>query len=284
MTKARRVSAGRCWLILWQLVNKQRGRQHINDTEAQTLFTSSDSPLRMFSDRQWRKIRKAGDGAFWDVLDDGRLFVYGRHKVADVLDMERHTSVFVLIEPHDLAKKPNAVKADILAAFYKGRDGKPISRATIEDVTGIKERTQRNYEESADIETRKNIAVIMHMNPRDEKKAQEMAWQLRNKIFRFTDHQGKQGEAGQKYLAQTLPNSYHSKATIETSRNKAKRLNKAMYKHSIQGRMSMNYQRYDRIYFEDGKAISRALSDDGRTSINMNTPTGISCGVYNQLR
>ncbi len=282
MTKRRRIYAGRCWLILWQLVNRQRGRQQIDGIEAQTLFTSPDSPVRMFGDRQWRKIRNAGNGTFWDVLPDGRLFIYGQRKVADGLDVERHNSIFATIDPQDLRKKPNEVKADILAAFYKGRDGKPISRATITDVTGIKERTQRNYEENAGIETRKNIAILMQSH--NEAETEELAWKLRHKIFRFTDYQGKQGRAGETYIARTLPNSYHSTAKIETSRNKAKRLNKAMNKHSIQGRMSM-YQRYDRLYFvDDAKGLSKAMSDGGDTTVNMSTPTGISCGVYNQLR
>ena len=278
MTAARKVLAGRVWLLLWQLVNKQHGQQHIADSEVRQLLCNAESRYKLFGDRQWRKVRSRGNGAFWDVLDDGQLFIYGRKRVVKTLKIERFGKQFVEVNPLQLLKKVSKVSALFLELFHAAHGSNPISRAAIQEATGIHERTQRNYEQERRITPRRNIKILA---PKNSAAAENAVYEHRFATFVLTDHQGKQGAVGDQYIACTLPNSYPSNEISTAKRSKQRRINTSANPLAMgQGAIT---QRYERRYFENGKAAAKCLNRYRDTPVHLLTPIGVSCGVYHVL-
>src|SRR5690606_38158976 len=100
------------------------------------------------------------------------------------------------------------VRAHFYASFHSGRaDGEamPIARATLEAVTGVPPRTQREYEERVGASVRENYAIG---EEKTEDTHQERAWQHGRAVFVLKDRNGIHGEKGAEYVAWQLPNSY----------------------------------------------------------------------------
>ena len=81
----------------------------------------------------------------------------------------------------------------------------PLARQTIENLTGLSRQTQRQYEQEARVQARRQFAIGPNPTP---ELTQELSWQRGNSLFTYRDRRGRYGQADQQYLAWQLPNRY----------------------------------------------------------------------------
>jgi len=196
----------------------QTGRGVVPVGDVITLLTDASSPYRVCGRRRLRGILADGEGVFWtrskktDAKRETYIDIYLRSpaRVAVVLSIGRMKGRPVLLPIDDLTGGIQATRAAFLAAWHEGRaddDGRanPISQATIEQMTGISAPSQWRYKVVAGIHARRNIA-ISPMAWRAEHR-QDEAYR-RGGVFRFTDHKGRRGKRGRKYIAWAIPCTY----------------------------------------------------------------------------
>jgi hypothetical protein len=131
-----------------------------------------------------------------------------------------------------------AVRAHFYASFHSGRKrnsdqrqrsgqpgvGTPISRATLQEISHVSRRTQRNYEKRSGVRRRQNFAIGQRHSVATE---QQRAWQHGRAVFRFTDYAGKTGPKGSTYTAWQLPNNYCGPHP-QQSKGRQKRINREL--------------------------------------------------------
>ena len=101
---------------------------------------------RSVSDRQARRLLRAGDATFWSLDPDGSVRLHGAARLAAGLGIERVSSPH-LIPLEDLRGGRAQLRASLAATVYRTDDGgRPISRAEVEARTGVPPSTQRRYE------------------------------------------------------------------------------------------------------------------------------------------
>lgn len=219
--------AGRIWLLLRHLDVEGRGWLAMDVVRQQ--LTGRDSATRVCGWRQLRNLLRQGEGVYWKreaipahksgptagrgptggwgkSSAAGRIWLKSAAKVAVALGVERLSRRPVALPVQVLLGGMGQVRAHFYASFHSGRrSNNPISRATLERITHVPERTQRNYEKAAGVTGQRNIAVGQRYST---KEAQERAWRHGRATFEFIDRNGEQGPAGQRYVAWRLPNSY----------------------------------------------------------------------------
>jgi len=161
------------------------------------------------------------------------------------------------------------------AAFYaawhaaRGDDPNPISRQTITSITGACKSSQIAYDVTADLQARRNIAIVGN-GTKDQ--LQEAAWRYGH-AFKFRDHAGKLGRRGWVYTAISLPSSYQSPyATLPKGRQR--RINAALHDLVSIGRGKGNND-IRRIYFSDGAAAADAFNRDPKQDCIYRHGTGL---------
>ena len=145
----------------------------------------------------------------------------------------------------------------VWAAYIKHHEGKPISRKTLKALTGIPERTQRDYERIAGVKNKGNYANLG--NP---------AKDPQNAIA-IDRERGIYGKAGQ--TRQRLPNSRTIPEEIKKAKkgrtSKANReLNALLNKPS-----SSNQQSCERLYFTDYGKLKKANRASRKANQDHNT-------------
>ena len=175
----------------------------------------------------WRRLRQIlheGEGIFWHRDDQKRLWLSGLHRIAHTLDLTRLQGFPIELPVEALLGGIQATRAAFYAAFHSGRESKPISRETLESVSGIAQRTQRTYDHIAGVGRQRNVAIGERYTPEN---AQERAWQHGRAVFHFVDAHGRQGRRNGTYVAWHLPNSYEA-TYHRRSRGSRKRLNRRL--------------------------------------------------------
>jgi len=215
----------RVWLLLHHVYCRHYGRQLIKADEAHDLLCGKTSEFRAFTDRYWRIIRADGNSRYWDVLDDGRIFIYGMTDVARSLDVGHLTHGAVLVEHYHLSHSTSRAKQYLYATFHAARDGMPISRDEIAAQTGLSRWVQWKIEndDRALIQSTVNIELVSP--PLDVETA---TWRYGRATFDFTDHLGKQGMPGAQYRARMMPKSYQSQLPASSGRVTRKRVNRLL--------------------------------------------------------
>jgi hypothetical protein len=139
------------------------------------------------------------------------------------------------------------VRAHLYAAFHSGRDGaanKPIARATLQSLSKVSRRSQRNYEQRAGIHRQRNLAVgELNTDRNRERRGQQQGQAL----FIFTDEKGKHGPAGGEYLAWQLPNSYIGPHTA-APQGRQKQINRELADLFMQGMTGNGQELIDRAH------------------------------------
>jgi hypothetical protein len=164
------------------------------------------------------------------------------------------------------------VRAHLYAAFHSGRDGaanKPIARATLQALSKVSRRSQRNYEQRAGVRRQRNLAVgELNTDRNRERRGQEHG----RALFTFTDEKGKHGPAGREYLAWQLPNSYIGPHTA-APQGRRKRINRELADLFMQG-MTGNDQeliapaRQPRRRFQaNGALAAKQFNRDGASDL-----------------
>ena len=197
--RADRAPAFRLWLVLQALDDAGRGCHDIGDLYR--LLTDKRSRWRMYgSIRAIRHIMAQGEGVFWDRHTDDRLWRRSSARVADALGCGRLVGMPVLLPLKPMMGSIGKVRAHLYAAYESGRrSDDPISREALAKTTGIKERTQRNYDRLLKRKAKTNIVITgLAWNQANE---QMMIDRLRMPVFPFCDWKGKRGPAGALWVA-----------------------------------------------------------------------------------
>ncbi|MCO5198293.1 MAG: hypothetical protein M9941_11180 [Anaerolineae bacterium] len=238
-------AAGRVWLLCRFLDPDGRGWLAVHDlhlrltkktkNEQRKAQADSVDPKRpsfaLFGRRRLRQILQQGRGIFWERDAQDRLWLYGAARVATHLGVAQLRSKPVLLPLNALTATLATARAHFYAAFHSGRsaarhDGHaaPISRATLERVTHVPERTQRAYDQVAGVKRRSTFALGRRHSAEN---AQEIAWQRGAGTFAFIDHHGQQGQAGTAYVAWRLPNTYRG-VHVRAARGRHKKINQKL--------------------------------------------------------
>jgi hypothetical protein len=231
LLREEQAAAGRVWLLLRYLDSVGRG--WVTTRQAHGWLTVASSPYRICGDRQLRKLLVQGEGLFWRRRN-GRIWLHGLAKTAANLKIRRLSGQPVRLPINALLGSVGVVRAHLYAAFHSSRNhhaAKPIARATLQKLSRVSRRSQRNYEQRAGIRRQRNLAVgELNTDQNREQRGQKQGQAL----FTFNDNKGKQGSPGKQYLAWQLPNSYigpHQPAPL----GRQKRINRELADLFMQG-------------------------------------------------
>lgn len=257
-------AAGRLWLLLRHLDRDGQGSLRIVHVEQQ--LTARSSNLYLCGKRQLRNLLRDGEGLFWTREGD-RIWLRSAARVAHALGVVRLTGRPVSLPVAVLLIGIGAFRAHLYAAFHSSRiketthgpAAMPISRATLARLSGVGGSSQRAYEARAGVAVQTNYAVG---EPVTREAMENRAWQHGRALFEMKDHRGRQGRAGQPYLAWQLPNSYIG-AHARRPKGRQKRINRQL-SGLVEKGMPGNVERTketptpNKRYYPTGKLASRA--------------------------
>jgi hypothetical protein len=87
MLQTRTAEAGRVWMVCRYLDEEGRGWVYIEDLKR--YLTRSESSLQLVAAKEFETILREGDGLFWNLDNQGRLWLAGLARVASSLNIER---------------------------------------------------------------------------------------------------------------------------------------------------------------------------------------------------
>ncbi|MCB0009336.1 MAG: hypothetical protein KDE04_22885, partial [Anaerolineales bacterium] len=270
MLREAKTAPGRLWLMLRYLDQAGQGVFCLNEI-SQTL-TNKTSPYRLCGKRQLRNLIRDGNGLFW-ARDKTHLWLRSAAKVAFALGVGRVTNRPVALPVAALTEGIGAFRAHLYAAFHSGRtketpagsQAMPIARDTLARLSGVSRSGQRIYEVGASITTRINYAIGETYS---KEAYRERAWEKGNAVFVLQDYRGRQGRAGQRYIAWQLPNSYVG-AHPQRPKGRQRRINREL-KDLVTKGMPGNVERSgkfravgQRYFAEVKKAVRRLANEPG---------------------
>lgn len=255
--KQNQEAAGRIYLLLRHLDTAGRGWLPVAEIRAQ--LARKGAPLNVVGWRRLRQIFHQGEGIFWERDDQGRLWLRSALKIALKLACPRLQGKRVALPLTALLGGIGTVRAHFYASFHSGRKhDNPISRETLETVTGVCPRTQRAYDRVARVQRQRNIAV----GPRHSAiTAEEQTWQRGRGVFTFVDSQGKQGPKNRHYVAWRLPNSYRA-PHAPRARGRQKKINQQLVSLVDNGVQGNDQQAVEKLFWPDGAAAGKAYGRD----------------------
>ncbi|MCA9873057.1 MAG: hypothetical protein KC441_05365 [Anaerolineales bacterium] len=279
MLRQEQTAVGRIWLLLRALDPQGRGWLYVDDVRA--MLSRKGSTLRVCGWRRMRSLLQEGEGTFWQ-RDKTRIWLYSTARVATSLNVPRLTHWPVYLPLTVLSAGIGTVKAHFYASFHSGRrGGKPISRDTLENITGIPGRTQRVYEKVAGVVTQHNIAIGERYTPEN---VQKRAWLHGNACFGFTDHHGCQGPKKRRYIAWHLPNSYEG-CHRRSPKGRMKKINRQI---DLVNRRAQGNGMRKRLFYANGaqaaKAHGRSMTVDAfwYSARGRRSPEGLWCVLARQ--
>jgi len=229
------------------------GRGWLPTEHVRQYLTQKDSPVKICGWRRLRQLLREGDGIFWQRDDQDRLWLKGSHRIAYTLNSGLLQGFPVVLPTQAFLGGIQAVRAAFYATFHGGRDSKPISRETLESISGIPGRTQLEYDRVAHVERRRNIAIGERYS---QEHAQDRAWKQGRAAFHFIDTEGRQGRAGREYVAWHLPNSYLADYQ-RRSRGSRKRLNRKLADLVKKGIPGNDDRAVEKLFFPNGALAAR---------------------------
>ncbi len=258
MLKQEQAAIGRIWLLA-RLLDKS-GSGCITVETLRKAVTQKESAYYVCGWRRLRQIIGHGKTHFWTRDKAGRLYLRSAAHVAANLGVTQLSGDAVALPADRLLGSIGKLRAAFYTTFHSGRNAAPISRATLSDITGVPERTQRNYDRAQQTERIENVTLLSHRGDA------ETQWQYGRAAFDFVDRQGHHGMVGQQYTAVRLPNSYEPTRYTRIER-KRKRLNKQLKQVLAQRGMQGNSDGSLRqLFFADGHQVLGALKQTNRRS------------------
>lgn len=264
------VAVGRVWVMLRFL--DEQGCGWIGVDEAKIALTKKSSLHRVCGWRQMRNLLNQGEGLFWR-RENGRIWLTSLPKLLIKLNLTRLSQNSVAIPLPVWKGKIGTLRAHLYASFHSSRASMaqstkqqtaPIARATLETITSVSPRIQRLYEQTADVAHHYNYCIGA---PYSEQTLREAAWQHGRATFKLTDSRGKQGRAGQAYVAWQLPNSYagpHQKHETDQRKRINKRLTVLLHQGKAgNGQLEeSNFvdHRAGQRYFANGRLAAKAIT------------------------
>jgi len=247
-------AVGRIWFML-RYLDKQ-GCGWVDIDEAKQQLTGNHAPLRIVGWRRFRQILQQGRGVFWERDRFGRIWIYGAAIVGRNLKVGRLEGKPIQIPLKSILSGIQSVKANFYSATLASKKTAPISRLKLQELTSVPQRTQRHYDNIAQITRCRNFDVSKPYTPIE---GENHAWTHGYASFPFVDYLGKQGRAGCMYTAQRLPNSYKS-PLAQSARGRQQKINrrlKDLVNHGVQGNSK---QQIDKLFYGDAKNAAKAIS------------------------
>ena len=125
------------------------------------------------------------------------------------------------------------------------------------ELTAVPERTERQYEQVADVATKRNIAIGEWYS---KEAIEERAWRQGQAVFRYLDTNGKQGAPGREYVAWHMPNSYDGPHS-QRCKGRQKKINRQLRELVMKGMRANGREKVERLFWIDpasaGKAYNR---------------------------
>jgi hypothetical protein len=239
MLKADAVAAGRVWLLCRAIDRDGRGWLDVDEVRWRLVgngrwrkqHETADASFALFGWRRLRQILQQGRGVFWSRDKRNRLWLHGAARVAEALGVERLAGRPIALPMTALTDSAAMTRAHFYAAFHSGRPATrrgefatPISRQTLENVTHVPARTQRQYDRMTGIKRKQSLAIGARYSA---EKLQETAWERQTGAFAFIDHHGRQGDPGRHYIAWQLPNVYRG-CHVHARRGRSKKINQEL--------------------------------------------------------
>ncbi len=227
---------GRIWFLLRNL--DQQGSGKIAIATVRQALCEKSAEYRVVGWRQMRNLLAAGQGTFW-VRDKSDLWLKSQSKVALALGVTRFNKDAVQFEIDQLLQPIGRWRATLYASLHAG-ESSPISRATLQDMTGVCPESQRKYERQQAIRPKPQFAIYYDTTS-------EAQWQHGHAATQIIDQRGLHGRAGQTVLLRQLPNSYQSdRAPIKTGLKR--RLNRNLADLQQLGDVGNSWQKHQRRY------------------------------------
>jgi hypothetical protein len=207
------------WLLL-RLMD-EKGRGWVDLEWAFLHLASAGSKWRRYKGPRLHQLLAEGNGRYW-TTDSQRIWLRKTVQVAGALGIDRLNGRFVQAAVTDIQDAIAPFRAYLFSTWL-GNHRNPMSRATIERLTGLSARTQQRYGELAGIETVENIALGPYLTAGSQ---QDAHWH-HDGVFTFVDRGGRQGPAHRQYVAWHLPSSYTSTAPT-VGRSQTRHANKQL--------------------------------------------------------
>jgi hypothetical protein len=249
MLRQEQAPAGRIWLLLRAMDAQGRGWLYVDDVRA--LLTRKGAQFRVCGWRHLRNLLHDGEGLFWH-RDKERIWLHSAANVAISLEVARLTGRPVALPVEVLLKGIGTVRAHFYASFHSGRKhDNPVSRATLEDISGVNAPVQRYYEKATGVRKQRNLAVGEQYT---DQNVQNRAWHHGSAVFDFIDHHGRQGPEKRHYVAWWLPNSYEG-CHQNCPKGRMKKINRqiALVKNGRRGTVCRT-----RLFHHDGAGAAKA--------------------------
>jgi hypothetical protein len=241
-----------------------------------------------------RNLLNQGDGLFWKRVN-GRIWLTSLPKLLLKLNISRLNQNSVTIPLDIWTAKIGTLRAHLYASFHSSRAGKqddtpaaPIARATIEAITSVSPRIQRLYEQSARVKQKTNYCVGAAYS---EQQFKESAWQHGRAAFQLKDVLGKQGDAGQSYIAWQLPNSYTGPHQTH-EKHQRKRMNRRLVDLLDKGiagngrsqEFASDSSKFERRYFANGRLAAKIISRAEQPAVYWPQPKKRrTCQLWHQM-
>ena len=258
LLRQKREAIGRVWLLC-RYIDKD-GRGWLDLEVVQHHLTHKNSQLRIGGQRRLRQLLAAGEGQFWRRQKTGsgiRLWLTGIAQVASQLSLHQLKGKRIALPIDTLCSGIGHVRAAFYAAVYANRNHRnPIARATLQDLTDVPERTQRQYDALLNVERETNIAINGVVGNSAETETDH--WQHRRAAFEFVDHQGQFGPEGGRYRARRLPNRYVCPFQPAGSRRIRKVQRQLQDLVTVGAQGNSDRQQMARLYYHDGNELAKA--------------------------
>jgi len=256
----------------------QNGRGLVEISTAYELFQD------VYSRRRVQQILKQGQGVTWQIREN-RVYLFAPNKVALNLDAGYLRGDQIIADTANMTGGIQQVKSVYYAAFHttrklkEGQQKNPMTRATLETLTGVKPRTQQTYdrlikadgkpiERDADgkpiikkgtkfaTKVRKNIHILN--DQWGDTEARHNAAVEHGHIFAVYDR--KQNKT---MIGRPLPNTYSG--TLKTARyGRKKKVNRRIRDALVQNEGPGNIkENRETIFHQDENAALTALNRQG---------------------
>lgn len=262
----------RLWFVLRGLDTEGRGAFRVRDIYQ--IVCDKENEYYMFTRRQLRRVLSQGDGLTWTIKRGkhdqlSMLYLRGIVFVCEFLGLD-DPGAAALVPIEDLTNSVKSSRRAALAATHATRKHKhnPISRETVDELTGIKPRTQINLENDKQLKHSKNYAIghgttVKSIHKRSKEKAFSEG---RRGVFTLFDPTGLHGKKGREYVAWQLPNSYQTiyKRATSGRRRKIKRAIGTLVNKEKRGTLT-------RLFYDKVDGLKKARKQHTETYFS---PTG----------
>jgi hypothetical protein len=271
MRQAKLTAVFRVWLLCHALDVDRRGVLDVG--QVYDTLAGKGSPWRIGGRRRLQQIIATGQGVLWDrdklKNDRLQLRLYGPARVAVGLGVPRLAGQPVAVPVTDLLEGLHSTNAALFSAVLTLRNdgdgqGRPVTRATLRQLTGTAFSTQRTYAKTAAIRSRPNYVILE--GAADTEARQAAHWTHGRGVFVFVDHDGRQGGGRRRaYLARPMPNSYDSPLQL-AARGRQRKVNKRLNLVTNGARGNAADVDYSKLYHDNpteaGKAYNRRPTTD----------------------